>query len=177
MIDDPTLTVFDGKTLIGSYDIDDEGVRAEKVSVIENGELINYLVGREPIRDFPESNGHGRAAPAQAPTPNMGNLIVSSKQALSPDDIKKKLIEICRQENKPYGYRVETLAGYSPQASLPRIREGWPRRTRPRRGIQRTGHASPAQRFDRSGQRRAGKQPRRPDSDDGDQPVDIIRRD
>jgi len=115
VIDDPTLTVFDGKTLIGSYDIDDEGVRAAKVSVIENGELINYLVGREPIRDFPESNGHGRAAPAQAPTPNMGNLIVSSKQALSPDDIKKKLIEICRQENKPYGYRVETLAGYSPR--------------------------------------------------------------
>ena len=48
VIDDPTLTVFDGKTLIGSYDIDDEGVRAEKVSVIENGELVNYLVGREP---------------------------------------------------------------------------------------------------------------------------------
>jgi len=115
VIDDPTLTVFDGKTLIGSYDIDDEGVRAAKVSVIQNGELVNYLVGREPIRDFPESNGHGRAAPAQAPMPNMGNLIVSSKQALSPDDIKKKLIEICRQENKPYGYRVETLAGYSPR--------------------------------------------------------------
>jgi TldD protein len=115
VIDDPTLKVFDGKTLIGSYEIDDEGVRAEKVSVIENGELVNYLVGREPIRDFPESNGHGRAAPAQAPVPSLGNLIVSSKQPLSPDDIKKKLIEICRQENKPYGYRVETLAGYSPR--------------------------------------------------------------
>src|ERR1700751_3271848 len=115
VIDDPTLKVFDGKTLIGSYEIDDEGVRAEKVSVIENGELVNYLVGREPIRDFPESNGHGRAAPAQGPTPNMGNLIGSCQQALSPDDIKKKLIEICRQENKPYGYRVETLPGYSPR--------------------------------------------------------------
>jgi hypothetical protein len=115
VIDDPTMKTFDGKTLIGSYEIDDEGVKAEKVSVIENGELINYLIGREPIRDFPASNGHGRAAPAQPPLPSMGNLIVASKQPLSPEEIKKKLLDICRQENKPYGYRVETLAGYSPR--------------------------------------------------------------
>jgi TldD protein len=115
VIDDPTMKTFDGKTLIGSYEIDDEGVKAEKVSVIENGELINYLIGREPIRDFPASNGHGRAAPAQPPLPSMGNLIITSKQPLSTEEIKKKLLDICRQENKAYGYRVETLAGYSPR--------------------------------------------------------------
>jgi TldD protein len=115
VVDDPTLKTFDGKTLIGSYDIDDEGVRGEKVFVIQNGELVNYLIGREPIRDFPSSNGHGRAAPAQPPAPSLGNLIVESKQPLSADDIKKKLIEICRQENKAYGYRVDTLAGYNPR--------------------------------------------------------------
>ena len=86
VIDDPTLKIFEGKTLIGSYDIDDEGVRAAKVPVIQNGELLNYLVGRKPIRDFPESNGHGRAAPGQSPSPNLGNLIVQSKQTLSPDE-------------------------------------------------------------------------------------------
>jgi TldD protein len=113
--DDPSLKTYGGRTLIGNYDIDDEGVRAEKVSVIANGELINYLLGREPIRDFPASNGHGRAAPAQPPVPSLGVLIVESKQPLAPDDVKKKLIEICRQENKPYGYRVETLAGFNPR--------------------------------------------------------------
>ena len=113
--DDPSLKTFGSRTLIGNYDIDDEGVRAEKVSVIANGELINYLLGREPIRDFPASNGHGRAAPAQPPTPSLGVLIVESKQPLSPDDMKKKLIEICRQENKAYGYRVDTLAGFNPR--------------------------------------------------------------
>ena len=115
VVDDPTMKVFDGKTLIGTYDIDDEGVRGEKVSVIQNGELINYLMGRQPIRDFPSSNGHGRAAPAQAPEPSLGILIVESKQPLSADDMKKKLIEICNQENKAYGYRVDTLAGYNPR--------------------------------------------------------------
>jgi len=109
--DDPTMKMFGGKSLIGSYDIDDEGVKATSVPVIQNGELLNYLVGRMPIRDFPESNGHGRAAPGQSPAPSMGNLIVQSKETLSPDALKQKLIEICRQEGKPFGYFVQTLTG------------------------------------------------------------------
>jgi TldD protein len=115
VIDDPTLTTFNGKTLIGSYEIDDEGVRAATVPVVQNGELVNYLMGREPIRDFPASNGHGRAGPGQPPVPSVGILIVQSKQAVSPEDMKKKLIEICRQEGKPYGYFVDTLSGYNPR--------------------------------------------------------------
>ena len=82
-----------------------------KVPVIEDGMLVNYLLGREPIRDFPESNGHGRAAPGQSAAPNIGNLIVQSKQPLSPEQLKQKLIDICRQDNKPFGYYVETLGG------------------------------------------------------------------
>ncbi len=65
--DDPTMKAFGGKGLIGSYDVDDEGVRAAAVPIVENGMLANYLMGREPIRDFPDSNGHGRAAPGQIP--------------------------------------------------------------------------------------------------------------
>ena len=115
VIDDPTLKTFNGKTLVGSYEIDDEGVRAATVPVVQNGELVNYLMGREPIRDFPASNGHGRAGLGQPPVPSVGILIVQSKQAVSPEDLKKKLIEICRQEGKPYGYFVDTLSGYDPR--------------------------------------------------------------
>ncbi len=115
--DDPTTKTFEGKSLIGSYDTDDEGVRAEKVSVIQDGMLTNYLLGREPIRDFPESNGHGRAAPGQLASPSIGNLIVRPEQTLSPAELKQKLIDICRREGKDYGYRVETLGGsdYEPR--------------------------------------------------------------
>jgi TldD protein len=115
VIDDPTLKTFNGKSLVGSYEIDDEGVRAATVPVIQNGELVNYLMGREPIRDFPASNGHGRAGPGQPPVPSVGVLLVQSKQALSPEDMKKKLIEICRLEGKSYGYFVDTLSGYDPR--------------------------------------------------------------
>jgi predicted Zn-dependent protease len=115
VVDDPTMKSFQGHTLIGNYEVDEEGVRAQTVAVVTDGMLVDYLLGRMPIRDFPDSNGHGRAAPGQAPGPNIGVLIVKPKDALSTEDIKKKLIALCREANKAYGYYVETLSGYEPR--------------------------------------------------------------
>jgi predicted Zn-dependent protease len=115
VVDDPTMKSFRGKSLTGNYEVDDEGVRAKVVPVIKDGMLEDYLLGRMPIRDFPDSNGHGRAAPGQAPSPNIGILMVQAKNPLSPNQIKAKLIEMCKEENKPYGYYVETLSGYDPR--------------------------------------------------------------
>jgi TldD protein len=113
--DDPTLKTFNGITLVGSYVYDEEGVKVAPVEVIKEGMLANYLVGRMPIRDFPASNGHGRAAPGQAPSPEIGTLIFKSKDPLSPEDMKAKLIAMCKDEGKAYGYYVETMAGQSPR--------------------------------------------------------------
>jgi len=115
VVDDPTLKSFDGKSLIGSYQIDEEGVHVAALPVIKDGILVQYLLGRMPIRDFADSNGHGRAAPGQAPSPNIGVLILQPKESSSPDELKRKLIEMCKQEGKPYGYFAETLVGYNPR--------------------------------------------------------------
>jgi TldD protein len=115
VVDDPTMKSFQGHGLIGSYAVDEEGVRAQTVAVVTDGMLVDYLLGRMPIRDFPDSNGHGRAAPGQAPGPGIGVLIVKPKDALSSEDIKKRLIELCKEANKEYGYYVETLSGYEPR--------------------------------------------------------------
>jgi predicted Zn-dependent protease len=110
VVDDPTIDSFQGQHLIGSYAIDDEGVKAQRVSVIEKGKLVSYLVGREPIRDFPASNGHGRArVPTNPPGPSLGNLIVTASESSTPEELKKKLIELCKQRDLPYGYYAETL--------------------------------------------------------------------
>jgi TldD protein len=90
--------------------VDDEGVPAIRVSLVEKGQLLNYLLGREPIRDLPASNGHARAAAATAPSPTIGNLIVQSSDPLSDDQLKQRLIEMCKRRDLPYGYLVETLA-------------------------------------------------------------------
>src|SRR5882762_621357 len=114
--DDPTLTAFQARSLIGSYAVDDDGVKAQAVSVVEKGKLINFLMGRAPIRDFPESNGHGRAALGQSPEPAPGTLKVESSEPLPPEELKRKLIELAKQHDLKYGYFVESLGGdLSPQ--------------------------------------------------------------
>jgi predicted Zn-dependent protease len=109
VVDDPTISKYEGDSLLGKYQIDDEGVKATRVPVVEKGQLVNYLMGRQPIRDFPTSNGHGRGPAVGAPTASVGNLIVQSSEPLSDEELKKKLVEICKQRELPYGYLVETL--------------------------------------------------------------------
>jgi len=118
VVDDPTLASFNGKSLLGRYEVDDEGVRAMRVEVIDKGKLVNYLLGREPILDFPASNGHGRARlPNNFPGPSLGNMLVSSSEPVAQEELKKKLLELCQQRDLPYGYYVETMAG----ARVPRL--------------------------------------------------------
>jgi TldD protein len=109
LVDDPTLRDFQGKSLVGTYDVDDAGVKAQPVTVVENGTLVNYLVGRQPIRDFPVSNGHDRAAAGTFPAPSLGVLVVKSSEAQSPEELKKRVIQMITEQGKPYGYRVDTL--------------------------------------------------------------------
>jgi predicted Zn-dependent protease len=116
VVDDPTLKDFQGQSLVGSYAVDSEGVKAQAVNTIENGMLANYLIGRQPIRDFPASNGHGRAAPGSFPAPTLSVLLVKSSEAQSPEELKKKVMQLVTDQGKAYGYRVETLGpGNSPR--------------------------------------------------------------
>jgi TldD protein len=108
VVDDPKAKEFDHQTLAGTYDVDDEGVEAQKVTVIEKGVLTNFLLGREPIRDFPHSNGHGRTALAGAPRPQISNLIFKAEKSVPFEELKQKLIQMCKDQGRPYGYYVET---------------------------------------------------------------------
>jgi len=115
VVDDPTTDRFGGRTLAGSYLYDDQGVKARSVDVIDKGKLVNYLVGREPIRDFPNSNGHGRGSGLGPAHPAIGNLFIKSLQPQPFSAMKQKMIEMCRDAGLPYGYVVESVgAGLSP---------------------------------------------------------------
>jgi TldD protein len=116
VVDDPEMKDFKGKSTVGSYDVDSEGVKAQRVTVIDNGMLTNYLLGRQPIRDFPASNGHGRAAPGVFPMPGLGVLWLKSSEAQTPAALKQRAIQMVTEQGKPYAYRVETLGpGNSPR--------------------------------------------------------------
>jgi predicted Zn-dependent protease len=107
--DDPSLTTFNGKTLVGAYKIDDEGVPAQTVKLVADGRLENYLIGREPVRDFPRSNGHGRAALTGPPRPEISVLDVKAHDGFSEDELNKKLLALAKDRGLKSVYFVETL--------------------------------------------------------------------
>jgi TldD protein len=106
--DDPLEAKFNGKGLVGAYTIDDEGVPAQSVDIVDHGKLENFLIGREPVKDFATSNGHGRAAPVQAPHSRAGVVIIKADQSLSKDELNKRLLAMAKEQSKDV-YAAETL--------------------------------------------------------------------
>jgi TldD protein len=102
VVDDPSVKEFQGTPLLGSYAVDDEGVRAQKVTLVENGTLKNELMSRRPGPDFDQSNGHGRSAFLSDAKPTMSNLFFTSKETMSPADMKKKFLDQCREQKLAY---------------------------------------------------------------------------
>jgi len=109
VVDDPRMRTFEGIGLVGSYDVDEEGVPAEAVPVVENGKLTSYLIGRAPVRDFPVSNGHSRAGLGSAPRPQIGVLRVESSRAVSLEDLNAKLMTMAKDRGLDTVYIAEAL--------------------------------------------------------------------
>jgi TldD protein len=121
VIDDPALKTWDGKDLVGSYSVDDEAVPAQTVKLVADGHLENYLIGRTPVRDFPESNGHARAGIAGPPRPVIGVLKVTALQGLTDEELNQKLLGIAKDRGLKSVYYVETLGAEATPRLLYRI--------------------------------------------------------
>jgi TldD protein len=108
--DDPTETKFGNTWLSGSYEYDDEGQKARRVDLIEDGVLKTFLMSRLPIASFSSSNGHGRAQTGLMPTGRQGNLIVTSTNKIPEAELRKELIEEAKKQGKPYGLYFEDIS-------------------------------------------------------------------
>jgi len=116
VIDDPGLKTYDGKGLIGAYNIDDEGVPAQSVKVVTAGRLEGYLIGRVPVRDFPQSNGHGRAGVTGPSNPAIGVMKITAQDGISDDDLNRKLVSLAKDRGLKNAYVISTLgAGLTPR--------------------------------------------------------------
>jgi hypothetical protein len=111
VVDDPGVKSYNGKSLVGAYDVDDEGVPAQAVKLVVAGKLENYLIGREPVRDFPHSNGHGRAGVAGPPNPSIGVFKVTAQKGLTDEELNRKLLDLAKDRGVKNVYYVSTLGG------------------------------------------------------------------
>ncbi len=109
--DDPTLRTLGGTDLSGWYRYDDEGVPAERVDVVKDGILKNFLMGRMPVKNFDHSNGHGRGQSGLMPVGRQGNLIVTSSRKTPDADLRARFVEEIKKQGKTYGLYFQDIQG------------------------------------------------------------------
>lgn len=112
VVDDPTLEKIDGQAVLAHYDHDDQGVPAQRVTLVEGGRLQRQVMSRNPSRLFKQSTGHGTGF--YVPTASTACLILSSDDAADSNALRTELLEAAQDEDLDYGVRVASLGGYSP---------------------------------------------------------------
>jgi TldD protein len=109
--DDTTMKKLEGEDLLGYYQFDDEGVPAQRVTLVDHGVLKNFEMSRSPLVGFAHSNGHGRRQLGATPVSRQGNLIVQSSKTMTNAQLRAKLIELIKAQGKPYGLLIDDIAG------------------------------------------------------------------
>jgi len=110
VVDDPTQTEWRGRALFASYKVDREAVVAKPLRLIEKGVLKNYLLTRQPVRGYEGSNGRARLPGSLgANMATISNLFVSSTDAVTVAELHKKMVELIKARNKPYGIIVRKM--------------------------------------------------------------------
>jgi len=109
VVDVPTRDSYEGTHLFGGYGIDDDGVSARDVTLVEKGILKTLLSTRVPVRGVLETNGH-RRGPGAAPS----NVIVTTEKGLSDDELRAELMRLVKQRGLDYGMLVRRLS-YGPR--------------------------------------------------------------
>ena len=108
---DPTRRLRGTTELHGYYQFDDEGVKARPVTVVAKGILQTFLLGRAPLQQFPQSNGHGRAQAGFVPVSRQSNLVVEADKSVSQERLVEMLKEEARRQGKPFGLLFDNIEG------------------------------------------------------------------
>jgi predicted Zn-dependent protease len=111
VVDDPTTERIGGMDLNGYYKFDDDGVAAQKVTVVDKGILKNFLMSRSPVSGFETSNGHGRKAPGYRTVGRQGNLIVQASNTVSEAKLRAMLIDEAKKQGKTFGLLFKDISG------------------------------------------------------------------
>lgn len=111
IVDDPRVAEYAGEDLNGHYAYDQEGVPAREAVLVDKGVFQGFLMSREPIEGFGESNGHGRAQVWRQPVARMANTIVKTSKPVPYDQLRKKLIAEAKSQGRDYGLVIDEIAG------------------------------------------------------------------
>jgi len=111
--DNPLAKEYNGKGLVGSFEVDAEGVPAREVALVKKGKLADFLMGRAPAKYRYASNGHARSGMFSTVRGSASNLFFTPSATVPDGELKSKLIAICRDYDLEYGIVVRDAANFS----------------------------------------------------------------
>lgn len=100
IISDPTGENYNGNILSGHYNFDYEGIKSEKVTIVDRGSVVGMLSGRTQQKGALRSNGHSRIFPIQS------NLITTFDYPISHSSLENEMRKLLRQKKLEYGLLV-----------------------------------------------------------------------
>lgn len=105
VVDDPGATNYKGTKLLGHFEVDDDGVPAQKLTLIEKGVLKTFCTSRVPTRGVEGSNGHSGNGSGTTSV-----LFVSIDPGVKTKLLKKRLVSMGKEEGYDHVYYVKRFA-------------------------------------------------------------------
>lgn len=116
--DNPLESLYNGIDLTGSYKIDDEGVKPEKLEIVKKGKLLNIYSSRIPYKDIKKSNAHGRGSLYSFISPSAGNVFINSEKTFTHNELIEKLINMGKEQDLDYVLVIKKIGRTSENEKL-----------------------------------------------------------
>jgi len=107
VVDDPRAEAWNGVRLAGHMPVDDEGVPAQRITLVKEGRLRTLPMSRQPSKKITTTNGHAFTFPNQWTAPVITNLQLESETREA--ELVAELREICRDFDLEFGLLVKRL--------------------------------------------------------------------
>ena len=102
--DEPSYRESGGFPLGGFMPVDDEGIAAQELKLIENGRVVELPRTTRPLSDKQPSNGHARITHTSLPRERLTNVFIEADSPVTDEELKAKLLDRCRELGLEYGY-------------------------------------------------------------------------
>ncbi|MCY3884347.1 MAG: metallopeptidase TldD-related protein [Gammaproteobacteria bacterium] len=106
IVNDPTITEYEGRPLLGSYSVDAEGLPSRRTELVVEGRLRRLLTSRAPIGSLENSTGSHRGLPLPLP----GNLFLTMDSAVTMDELKSQLLATAESNGSDFAVFIRKIS-------------------------------------------------------------------
>ena len=109
--EEPLLQKRGGVPLGGFMPVDDEGVAAQTLKLVEQGRVVEIPRTTRPLEDKKPSNGHARLTRQSMPRERLTNVRVEPENPLAWNELVDRFLGRCKELGLEYGYVLHQWPG------------------------------------------------------------------